>query len=346
VAGDGFGIENLPYGIVRPRAGGDPRPAVRFGDAAVDLRALDLHPALGAPTLNAFLAAGPEVWSRTRARIAELLRAGGAPLVPLDALDVLLPVAIGDYVDGYASLEHATNVGRLFRPDGEPLTPNWRHMPIAYHGRAGTVAVSGTPVRRPHGQLERPGGPPAFGPEPRLDVEVELGFITGDGPVFGCVLVNDWSAREIQRWEYRPLGPFGGKSFLTSISPWVVPLEALPRVPGPAQEPEPLPYLRAEQPRAFDVELELEVAGAVVSRTNARHLYWSIEQQLAQATVTGATVRAGDLFATGTISGPEPGSEGSLLERGGPFLADGDEVVIRGRAGPVSLGEVRGTIVP
>jgi fumarylacetoacetase len=272
----------------------------------------------------------------------------------------------------------------MFRPDAEPLLPNWRHLPVGYHGRASSVVVSGTPVRRPCGQLPpaQAGAAPRFGPTERLDVELELGFVTGPGNalgspiatadarerIFGFVLVNDWSARDIQRWEYQPLGPFLGKSFATSISPWVVPLEALEPylVAGPPQDPEPLPYLRTEGEWALDAALEIalvpEGAGeeTVVARTNARGLYWTAPQQLAHATVNGAAVRPGDLYASGTISGSEPGSYGSLIEltwggrdplqlAGGArraFLEDRDTAILRGRAGPVSLGEVAGTILP
>jgi fumarylacetoacetase len=258
-------------------------------------------------------------------------------------------VTIGDYVDFYSSLEHATNLGRLFRPDAEdPLLPNWRRQPVGYHGRAGTVVVSGTPIARPCGQR------PSFGPTEQLDIELELGFITGGPPraripadeaaghVFGFVLVNDWSARDIQRFEYQPLGPFLGKSFATSISPWIVPLDALRRVPAPPQDPEPLPYLRVAGDWALDVALEIELNGEIISRGNARGLYWTFPQQLAHATVNGATARPGDLFASGTISGAENGSEGSLIELGRPFLRDGDTVVLRAER----FGEVRGTVRP
>jgi fumarylacetoacetase len=288
-----------------------------------------------------------------------------------------MPFMVGDYVDFYSSLEHATNLGRLFRPDAEPLLPNWRHLPVAYHGRSGTVVPSGTPIVRPTGQARAPGEErPSFGPSRRLDYELELGFVVGVGSrlgepvpagafrdhVFGVVLVNDWSARDLQAWEYQPLGPFLGKSFATSISAWVTPLALLEGrfVPAPAQDPEPLPYLRAEGEWALDVELEVELSGTIVSRSNARGLYWTMPQQLAHATVNGASIRRGDLFASGTISGPEPGSEGSLIEltwngehplRLGDgsdrtFLEDDDTVVLRGRARNVELGEVRGTVLP
>ena len=383
----GFGLENLPYGAV-----GEPtRLAVRLGDDAVLLGALEergllaaagLPPAtLDGPVLNPLLALGPEAWAALRSTLQEVL-AGGPPegcAVPLVDVDVRLPVAVGDYVDFYSSLEHATNLGRLFRPGADPLLPNWRHLPVGYHGRASSVVVSGTPVHRPSGQLPpaEPDGAPGFGPSQRLDIELELGFVTGPGNplgtpipagaaaehVFGFVLVNDWSARDIQRWEYQPLGPFLGKSFATSISAWVVPLAALEpyRVPAPPQDPEPHEYLRTEGDWALDIALEVELNGTVVSRTNARGLYWTFPQQLAHATVNGAPARPGDLFASGTISGAEPGSMGSLIELtwGGrdplrladgstrTFLEDGDTVVLRGSCGDgaVGLGEVAGTIV-
>ncbi len=392
--GSGFGLDNLPYGVVQA-PGEPPRTAVRIGDRALLLQPLAEAGLLGGlppetfagPVLNPFMALGRPAWTATRARLRELL-AAGAPwteptarvLVPLDEVVTRLPVEIGDYVDFYSSIEHASNVGRIFRPDADPLKPNWRHLPVGYHGRAGSVVVSGTPIRRPSGQLPQSGGTPRFGPTTRLDVELELGFFTGPGNplgtavpiaearerIFGFVLVNDWSARDIQRWEYEPLGPFLGKSFATSISPWIVPLEALEpyRVPAPPQDPEPLPYLRTNEDWALDVALEiaLEIDGRehVVSRTNARGLYWTAPQQLAHATVNGANARPGDLFASGTISGPAPGTYGSFLELtwggrldlelpGGvsrAFLEDGDAVTMRGRAGGVSLGEVAGTILP
>jgi fumarylacetoacetase len=409
----GFGIEHLPYGVIRAR-GGAPRPAVRIGDRALVLEPLaasalldsvaesdpeGLRRALEAPTLNPLLELGRPVWSRLRARLTELLRAGNSELtdagiaddalVPLGEAEEVLPIEVGDYVDFYSSIEHASNVGRLFRPEDEPLFPNWRHHPVGYHGRAAGVAVSGTPARRPVGQTapDTPDGPPPFGPEPRLDFELELGFVTGPGPeggepittgaaaehIFGFLLVNDWSARSIQAWEYRPLGPFLGKAFATSIAAWITPLEALEpfRVPGPVQDPEPLPHLRSEE-WALDLELEVDLAPAdgdaaeTISRTNARRLYWTAAQQLAHVTHGGAAVRAGDLFASGTISGPDPGTHGCLLEltRAGEeplrlgggvertFLEDGDEVILRGAGAPgegrpqIALAEVSGRIEP
>jgi fumarylacetoacetase len=342
----GYGIFNRP--------GEGPRAGFRHGDTVYDLSVLG--EVFRQPSLNAFMAEGPGAWADARARVEE-----GEP-VPAADVQAHLPFEVADYVDFYSSLEHATNLGRLFRPDSEPLLPNWRHLPVGYHGRAGTVVVSGTPVRRPSGQSKPPGADaPVFGPSRRLDIELELGYVIGTPSrlgepvpvdealehVFGVVLVNDWSARDIQAWEYVPLGPFLGKSFATSISAWVTPLADLEprRTPGAAQEPQPLEYLRT-QPFVYDIDLEVELNGEVVSRTSARNLYWSIEQQIAHATVNGASLRTGDLLATGTISGSEPGSQGSLIELSWneTFLEDGDTVVLRGRADDVELGEVSGTV--
>jgi fumarylacetoacetase len=380
----GFGPEHLPYGVFR-RAGESPRVGARLGDGILDLAALaadgllDDDPALfEQPSLNALLAAGPETWASVRAALRALTAGPDAEpvTVALDEAEVLLPVAVRDYVDFYSSLEHATNAGRLFRPGADPLPPNWRHLPVGYHGRSSTVVVSGTPIRRPSGQRREPGDDaPVFGPSTRLDIELELGFVIGvpsaiGDPVavdraldhvFGVLLVNDWSARDIQAWESQPLGPFLGKSFATSVAAWVTPLDAIRerRVPAPAQEPAPLPYLR-EEPWALDLDLEIELNGTTIARTNARHLYWSAAQQLAHMTVNGASLSVGDLFASGTISGPEREQRGSLLELSWngaepvalddgstrTFLVDGDEVVLRGGAGAVTLGDVRGRIAP
>ena len=330
----------------------------RVDDAVVELSGLD--PIFDAPTLNRFMAAGPEAWRQARGRLDEGREVESPPLG--------MPFEVADYVDFYSSLHHATNVGRMFRPDAEPLLPNWRSLPVGYHGRAGTVVPSGTPVRRPSGQ--RPPGP-TFGPSGKLDIELEAGFVIGIPSahgepvpieraldhVFGMVLVNDWSARDIQAWEYQPLGPFLAKSFATSVSHWVVPLDELAdrRVAVDPQDPKPLDYLR-EEPWAFDIPLEVELNGAVIARSNTRHLYWSIAQQIAHLTSNGASLRTGDLLATGTISGPEREQRGCLLELSWngeepielpdgsrrTFLEDGDEVVLRGEP----LGEVRGRIEP
>jgi fumarylacetoacetase len=380
----GFGPDHLPYGVFR-RPGEEPRVGVRLGDRVLDLAEmaadgpLDEDPLLFfQPSLNAFMAAGRETWRRVREGVRALVSGPDAEpaAVTLNEVELLLPVAVGDYVDFFSSLDHAQNAGRIFRADGDPLPPNWRHLPVGYHGRSGTVVVSDTPIRRPCGQRRDPGDEaPVYGPSVRLDVELELGFVVGlpsaiGEPVtvdraldhvFGVLLLNDWSARDLQAWESRPLGPFLGKSFATSIAAWVTPLDAIldRRVPAPAQEPAPLAYLR-EEPWAFDLDLELELNGSVVARTNARHLYWSAAQQLAHMTVNGASLRTGDLFGSGTISGPQPDQRGCLLEltwNGAEqlllddgstrtFLQDGDEVVLRGRGGDVALGEVRGRIEP
>jgi fumarylacetoacetase len=342
----------------------------RHGELRLGFRSGELVVDLAAGGLDALLPQGRSAWEQATSDAVAAAEAGNA--LALDEVEPQLPFTVADYVDFYSSLEHATNLGRMFRPDAEPLLPNWRHLPVGYHGRAGTVVVSGTPIRRPHGQVKPAGAEaPAFGPSSRLDVELEVAFVVGvpstlgtpvqtpafRDHVFGVVLANDWSARDIQAWEYVPLGPFLGKSFATSISAWVTPLALLEdrRVPGPAQAPEPLRYLRTEGDWALDLPLELELNGAVVSRGNARGLYWTMPQQLAHATSNGAALRTGDLMASGTISGAERGSEGSLIEltRNGSepirlgdgleraFLEDGDEVVLRGDP----LGEVRGRIV-
>jgi fumarylacetoacetase len=353
----------LAYGVLR--GGGI---CARLEGNVVDLT--PLGPPFDATSLNALMAAGPEAWRQARGRIEEGREVGDVGEVGDAALG--MPIEVADYVDFYSSLHHATNLGRMFRPDAEPLLPNWRWLPVGYHGRAGTVVPSGTPVRRPNGQHRRiEGHAVAVGPSQRLDIELEAGFVIGTPStmgepvpieqaldhVFGMVLVNDWSARDIQAWEYQPLGPFLGKSFATSISRWVVPLDELAGrlVPGEPQDPPPLPYL-AEDPWAYDIALTVELNGAVIARSNARYLYWSIAQQIAHLTVNGASLRTGDLLATGTISGPERGERGSLIELSWngeepielpdgstrTFLEDGDEVVLRGDP----LGEVSGRIEP
>jgi fumarylacetoacetase len=346
--------------------GEPPRVGARRGDEVLDLAAAAparLRELLTAPSLNPLMAAGPEAWAAAAA-------IEDAPAHALAAVELHLPFAVADYVDFYSSLHHATNAGRMFRPGGDPLPPNWRHLPVGYHGRAGTVVASGTPIVRPSGQARPPGAEaPVYGPSRRLDVELELGFVIGRPSrlgervsvdralehVFGAVLLNDWSARDLQAWESQPLGPFLAKSFATSISHWVVPLDALSRAEREPQEPAPLPYLR-EAPWAFDLALEIELNGTVVARTNARELYWSAAQQIAHLTVNGASLRTGDLLGSGTISGPGRHERGSLLELSWngeepialddgstrTFLEDGDEVVLRADG----LGEVRGRIEP
>jgi fumarylacetoacetase len=373
----------ISYGVFSP-GGEPPRVGARSGELVLDLAAMardglvDAFPGAAAafaePALDAFMAAGPDAWSATGEQLGTLLadvrreRRAHA----LADVTVRLPFTVADFADFYASLEHATNLGRLFRPGGEALLPNWRHLPVGYHGRAGTVVVSGTDVVRPSGQYLAAGETaPRFGPSERLDIELELGFVIGTPSrlgepvavsdalrhVFGVVLLNDWSARDLQAWEYQPLGPFLGKSFATSIGAWVTPLAALEpfRVPAPEQQPAPLPYLR-EQPWALDLALEVELNGAVVARSNARHLYWTVAQMIAHLTANGASLRTGDLLGSGTISGPERDARGSLIELswngseplglpGGAtrsFLEDGDTVVLRG----AGLSEVAGRVLP
>jgi len=387
-AGSGFDVDHLPYGVFAT-PDEEPRVGVRVGDQVVDLAPVaaasyDVHVWLfEQPTLNVFMGTGADEWARVRSWIQDLLvdpaaeAMVGPHLVPLSEVSLRMPFEVADYADFYASLDHASNVGKIFRPDDPALPAAWRHLPIGYHGRAGTVVVSGTPVGRPSGQ-RRGSESPDFGPSQRLDIEAELGFVVGTpsrlgrpvpassfaSHVFGVVGLNDWSARDIQAWEYVPLGPFLGKSFATSVSAWVTPLAALDaaRVDLPAQEPAPLGYLDVEQPAGFDIEVEVLLGDEVVARPPYSSMYWGPAQMLAHLTVNGASLRTGDLFASGTISGPEPGQRGSLLElswggqepftaagRARTFLEDGDEVTLRYTApsprGHLTLGEVTGRIV-
>jgi fumarylacetoacetase len=375
----GFGVSHLPYGVFSV-AGSPPRVGVRVHGQVLDLAAALREPVFDAPTLNAFLARGRRFWDQARERITELLTTAAARpfLHPLADVTVHLPIEVADYVDFYASLEHASNLGRMFRPDEEPLKPNWRHLPVGYHGRSGSVVVSGTPIPRPAGQL--PGGT-AFAPTGKLDIEAELGFVVGapSAPntpvapaafaehVFGVVLLNDWSARDIQAWEYVPLGPFLGKSFATSVAAWVTPLAALEsaRVPGRRQDPEPLPHLARAQDWGLDLALEVWLNSERISRPPYAGMYWTPDQMLAHLTSNGAAVRTGDLFGSGTVSGPTPDTRGSLIEltwNGAEplrladgstraFLADGDTVTLTATApGPggdqIRLAPVDGRIVP
>ena len=387
-ADTGFGLDNLPLGVFST-PGTAPRTGVAVGDSVLDLAAATGDPVHATGTLNEWLARGPREWADTRARLQAWFTDPAARpdvephLVPRDAVELHLPVAVADYVDFYSSQHHAENIGRMFRPDSPPLTPNWKHLPIGYHGRSGTVAVSGTPVVRPCGQRKAPADAvPTFGPSQRLDIEAEVGFVVGTPSalgtpvplggfaehVFGVCLVDDWSARDLQAWEYVPLGPFLGKSFLTSVSPWVVPLAALEaaRVEPPAREPELLPYLDdAGAHWGLDITLEVRLNGELVSTPPFAQMYWTPAQQLAHLTVNGASLRTGDLFASGTVSGPRRDERGSFIELswGGveplvladgstrSFLADGDEVVISATApgtggGRISLGSVTGRITP
>jgi fumarylacetoacetase len=377
-----FGLDNLPYGVFST-PGSARRVGVRVGDSVVDLAQLLDDEVFAQPTLNPFMAQGHRRWVEVRERITELLSGEVADTTvhPLGEVSLHLPFEVGDYVDFYACEHHASNLGRLFRPNAEPLMPNWKHLPVGYHGRAGTVVVSGTDIVRPCGQRKAPDEEtPTFGESRRLDIEAELGFVVGAGStmgspvscddfaerVFGAVIVNDWSARDIQAWEYVPLGPFLGKSFATSVSPWVVPILALEaaRVDTPKQDPRPLPYLRESVSWGLDIELTVEWNDQEVARPPYREMYWSPAQMLAHLTVNGASTRTGDLYASGTVSGPEKGQRGAFIELtwggrepiqvGGQertFLQDGDEVAISASApaaggGRLGFGEVRSRILP
>ncbi|HWC34655.1 MAG TPA: fumarylacetoacetate hydrolase family protein [Mycobacteriales bacterium] len=361
--------ECYPLGVYSQRSGGK-RIGVRVGSHVLDLSrtarqlALPWAELVRGPTLNPLLAAGPSVWREMVDALPDL----EGPRLPMASVRMHLPFEVADYVDFYASEHHAARLGRILRPGQEPLPPAWRHQPMGYHGRSGTVVVSGTPVRRPCGQHRTPHGDVVTGPSERLDVEVEVGFVVGTATelgtpvrveefadhVFGIVLVNDWSARDIQAFETVPLGPFLGKSFQTSVSPWVVPLAALDaaRVPVPAAGSEVPAHLLEGPPWGLDLDLELQVNGEVVSRPPYRSMYWSPAQLLAHLTSNGASLRTGDLIASGTVSGPREDQVGSLIELPDrAFLSDGDEVVITGAApapggGRLDLGEVRGTVLP
>ncbi|WP_433608122.1 fumarylacetoacetase [Prescottella agglutinans] len=377
-----FGIDNLPYGVFSTADAG-PRVGVRVGDSVVDLAKALGDDVFAQPTLNAFMAQGRDRWVEVRAQITELVSGEIADdaVFPVDDVTMHLPIAVADYVDFYASENHATNLGRLFRPDSAALMPNWKHLPVGYHGRSSTVVVSGTDIVRPCGQRKAPAdAAPTFGPSIRLDIEAEMGFIVGVGSpmgssitpdqfaehCFGAVILNDWSARDIQAWEYVPLGPNLGKSFATSISAWVVPLLALEaaRVDTPVQDPTPLPYLQGAEKWGLDIDLEVEWNGHVVSRPPYAQMYWSPAQMLAHTTVNGAAASTGDLFGSGTISGPEKAQRGAFIELtwGGAepvtvgdeqrtFIEDGDEISISATApgvngGRIGFGEVRARILP
>ena len=354
-------------------------------------RALPLRPAgvglLAADTLDPLLAAGRTAWAELHARVDEAFRAAGDDeFVDPSSLDLRLPFAVADYVDFYSSIHHATNLGRILRPGTEPLFPNWRHLPVSYHGRAGTIVVSGTPIKRPRGLVAGDGGDPVYRSTARLDIELEVGVVVGghtelgaplsvadvEQHIFGIVLLNDWSARDIQAYEYQPLGPHLGKSFATSISGWVTPIDDLRPflVPPPHQDPAPAAHLRTDRPWGLDLDLRVLLQSRAmhdagvpphqISTTSFAGLYWTIAQQLAHLTANGAALRPGDLYASGTVSGPQRGSEGSLIELtwGGTepltlpdgstrtFLEDGDRVVLEGQAGDdIHLGTVEGEIL-
>jgi fumarylacetoacetase len=401
-----FPIQNLPYGVFSAKDGLAARVGVAIGDYVLDLWELEQDSRLdvgefgvfSAPSLNPFMALGPKAWSQTRARISELLRHDNPELrdnptlraralVPMAQAKLHLPIAVAGYTDFYSSKEHATNVGVMFRGKDNALQPNWLHMPIGYNGRASTVVVSGTKVRRPRGQLKPPGADvPSFGPCKRLDFELEMGVVIGqpspmgemlteqqaEQMIFGFVLLNDWSARDIQQWEYVPLGPFQGKAFATSISPWVVTREALEpfRVHGPRQDPAPLPYLRQTQPNNYDLELDVGLRAAQMNEavrichTSFKYMYWSSVQQLLHHASSGCAMNVGDLLGSGTISGPDKHARGSLLEISWngtepveladgvkrTFLEDGDSLSFhgwcQGNGYRIGFGEVEGTITP
>jgi fumarylacetoacetase len=403
-----FPIQNLPFGVFRKHPDEVARLGVAIGDWVVDLRELGWARAFdrsllnewihGASDLSSIMMKGHATWSHIRRRVSELLRRDNPTLrdnaemrsqtiLPMAGVEMEIPTRIPNYTDFYSSREHATNVGIMMRGKDNALMPNWTHLPVAYHGRASSVVVSGTDVRRPHGQTKADDADvPTFGPSKSMDFELELGMLIGQGNelgkpistaeapnhVFGMVLVNDWSARDIQKWEYQPLGPFLAKNFATSISPWVVTLDALEpfRVAGPKQDPEPLPYLRCQGNWSYDIQLEIWLQTAKmtspvkISSTNSKDLYWNFCQQIAHHTVNGCNLQTGDLLASGTISGPTPDSLGSMLELAWKgtrpiqlpngetrvFLQDGDRVTItgycQGNGYRVGFGEVTGTVLP
>ncbi|WMX56803.1 fumarylacetoacetase [Peribacillus sp. R9-11] len=402
-----FPIQNLPYGIFQFKDKG-PRAGTAIGEYVLDLSVIDDAGLLkgtgaeeknvfSASSLNLFMELGRPAWTSVRKKLQYLLDANTPDLRddeeirlkafhPLKDVEMLLPAKIGDYTDFYASREHATNVGTMFRGKDNALMPNWTHLPIGYHGRSSSIVPSGTKVRRPSGQRKPKDADPVFGPSIQLDFELEMGWFIGPGNrpgepipvnqaedhVFGLVLVNDWSARDIQAWEYQPLGPFNSKNFATSISPWVVPLEALDpfRTPGPQQEPEPFPYLQQTKDGAFNINLEAHLTpenteqSTKITNTNFSYLYWSIAQQVAHHTITGCNLRPGDMHASGTISGPNREERGSLLElswrgteplklnSGGKrsWIEDGDKLTIsgwcQGDGYRIGFGEVSGQVLP
>ena len=398
-----FPLQNLPYGVFQPQ-GEHARVGVAIGTEVLDLAALEAAGLLptgaqnvfGQTSLNAFIALGRPVWQQVRARLQQLLSADCAELrdnaalrakafYPQASVSMLLPIEVPGYTDFYSSKEHAYNVGCMFRDPKNALMQNWSELPVGYNGRASSVVVSGTDLVRPSGQIKLPNEErPVFSACRKLDFELETGFIVGkatalgepiaieeaENHIFGMVLLNDWSARDIQQWEYVPLGPFNSKTFGTSISPWVVTLEALEpfRCASPVQEPQPLPYLRENTANNYDINLQVAIAAdgseTVISNTNFKYMYWSMMQQLTHHTIAGCNVRVGDLMGSGTISGPEKDSRGSLLEltwnttepltlingeqRG--FLEDGDTLIMRGHCQKdglrIGFGEVRGTVLP
>lgn len=404
-----FPIQNLPYGVATK--GSEERfICTAIGDYVVNLAELESAGHFDGPelrdekvfqgsTLNAFMGMGRSAWTEARSTISKLLSADEATLrdddalrskvlIPMDEVEMKLPVEIGDYTDFYSSEQHATNVGTMFRGPENALKPNWKHLPVGYHGRASSIVVSGTELHRPKGQILPPDSDdtPIFDACKLCDFELEMGFLTGPGNelgdpvpvneadehIFGLMLVNDWSARDIQKWEYVPLGPFLAKNWATTVSPWIVTLDALEpfRVAGPEQDPEPLPYLQSEGDWTFDINLDVYLQGEEMDEphqicaSNAKNLYWNIAQQLAHQTITGCNIRPGDLYASGTISGKSEDSYGSMLELSWKgenplqfpngeersFLEDGDTVTMTGYADTddyrIGFGEVSGKILP
>jgi fumarylacetoacetase len=395
-----FSIYNLPFGIFSKKRKGKTRAGIAIGNQIVDLAALaeaeliDVSPFIfRQSTLNDFIALGKKVTNKVRLDVQRLLVEADSPLQKKQKILILqadvqmhLPIHIGDYTDFYSSIEHATNVGKMFRDPENALLPNWKHIPVGYHGRASSIVVSGTPIKRPKGQvMPKDATAPVFKPSGRLDFELEMGFITGKNTqlgdsvsttdaadyIFGLVLFNDWSARDIQKWEYVPLGPFLSKSFGSSMSPWIVTLEALEpfKVAGPKQDPKVLPYLKYTGKNNYDIQLEVALQpknseAHTVSNSNLKYMYWNMRQQLAHHTINGCNINVGDVMASGTISGKDESSYGSMLEIswGGSkpvtlkdgstrsFIEDNDTVIMRGFAEKdgvkVGFGEVSGTILP
>ena len=404
-----FPIQNIPFGIYSPKEGGDLHVATAIGDYLVDLAYLDdagffidteieETEVFHEPTLNAFMSLGQKAWKEARLTISRLLREDNTSfkdndelkemaLIPMSKVRMEMPVDIGDYTDFYSSREHATNVGTMFRGPDAALMPNWLHLPVGYHGRASSVVLSGTDIVRPEGQTKAPDAEkPSFGDCKRMDFELEMGVLVGSGNllsepiavddakdhVFGFTLVNDWSARDIQTWEYIPLGPFLAKNFATSISPWIITMEALEpfKCKSPEQEPKPFDYLNNKKDCNYDINLEIHLKAEnmseshIISKTNYNYLYWNMAQQIAHHTITGCNLRTGDLLASGTISGPEKNSRGSMLELSWngkepidlpngekrTFLEDGDVVTLKGwcegKGYRIGFGECKGTILP
>jgi len=407
--GSDFPLENLPYGVFKTNKIAEPHIGVAIGDYVLDLFVLDKYAffddtclkgtnAFSKPTLNYFMSLGKKVWSEARKAIQVILSEDNTTitqneylkkktLISQKEVQMLLPVDIGDYTDFYSSREHATNVGLMFRGKDNALMPNWLHLPVGYHGRSSSIVISGTPITRPKGQSKSDNDEmPSFGPTKQLDFELEMGFFIGNGNnldecidikkasehIFGMVLVNDWSARDIQKWEYVPLGPFLGKNFATSISPWIVTMDALEpfKTEGPVQNPEPLPYLRTKGNPSYDINLEVSLQmeemnePCTITKSNFKYLYWNINQQLAHHTVNGCNTRTGDLMASGTISGETKDSFGSMLELAWKgtnpvkfpngserkFIHDGDKITMKAycECGDlrIGFGEVTGKILP